>query len=360
MPEIPIRNLYYLFLYAWDRFPEGRHLEVGLDLSPNLPNLLSRVLISVTRSLLRRGLDRGYNNIVDLPASPRGRFLLGDTIKRNSLVSGRLVCAFDDLSVDVPHNRVLKAALQKLIRSPETNAELVKEMRDLEKRMAGVTPLPLSRELFRPLQLTRNSGHYGLLMQVCEMVLILALPDQRGAGSRFVDILKDEERMSMIFEKFVSNFYRHEQTAFSVSSEVITWEAECLTPEQAGYLPYMVTDVTLRSPSRTIVIDAKFYRQTFVNRHDGRPKIRSNHLYQLQAYIRNMEPRGGSDAAADGVLLYPSVDGKELRLDMLLARHRVRVWTLDLSQPWQHVHNQLLNLIGISTSPIESNMPSSD
>jgi 5-methylcytosine-specific restriction enzyme subunit McrC len=289
--QIPIRNLYYLFLYAWDRFPEGRHVNVGLDLSPDLPNLLSRVLISGTRSLLRRGLDRGYDNVVEVPASPRGRFLFGETIKRNSLISGRLVCAFDDLSVDIPHNRVLKAALQKLMRSPDVSNELANEMRGLDKRLAGVTSMPLSRELFRPLQLSRNSGHYGLLMRVCEMVLELALPEEGGTGSRFADILEDEERMSTIFESFVRNFYRQEQTSFSVGSEVITWEAECHIPDQASYLPTMVTDVTLRSPLRTIVIDAKFYRQTLVNRHGGRPKIRSDHLYQLQAYMRNMERR---------------------------------------------------------------------
>jgi hypothetical protein len=76
----------------------------------------------------------------------------------------------------------------------------------------------------------------------------------------------------------VRNFYKQEQTSFSVCSEVITWEAECLFPEQASYLPSMVTDVTLRSPLRTIVIDVKFYRRMLVNRRGGRPKIRANHI----------------------------------------------------------------------------------
>jgi 5-methylcytosine-specific restriction enzyme subunit McrC len=231
------------------------------------------------------------------------------------------------------------------MRSPDISNELANEMRGLEKRLAGVTGMPLSRELFRPLQLSRNSGHYGLLMRICEMVLELTLPEEGGMGSRFADILEDEERMSTIFESFVRNFYRQEQISFSVGSEVIAWESECPIPDQASYLPSMVTDVTLRSPLRTIVIDAKFYRQTLVSRHGGRPKIRSDHLYQLQTYMRNMERRGGIDADADGVLLYPSVDGEELRLDMRLASHRVRVWSLDMSLPWKHVHDQLLHLI---------------
>ena len=57
---IPVRNLYYLFLYAWDRFSEGRQIDVGSDTSPDLPNLLARVLVSGVRRQFRRGLDKGY------------------------------------------------------------------------------------------------------------------------------------------------------------------------------------------------------------------------------------------------------------------------------------------------------------
>jgi 5-methylcytosine-specific restriction enzyme subunit McrC len=232
------------------------------------------------------------------------------------------------------------------MRSPDICIEQSNEIRALEKRMAGVTLKPLSRDLFRPLQLTRNNGHYGFLMQVCEMVLELALPEKDGIGSRFVDVLENEVRMSDIYEKFVRNFYRTEQNFFSVGREEINWDTGSLDPQQASYLPTMRTDVTLRSPFRTIVIDAKFCQETLVSYLGGRPKIQSGHLYQLLAYLRNMEKLVGPDADADGVLLYPSVNGTELRLDMLLAGHRVRVWSIDMSQPWQHVHDQLLDLIG--------------
>ena len=347
MGQIPIRNLYYLFLYAWDRFPEGKAVNVGTDSGPDLPNLLARVLVSVTRNLMRRGLDRGYQGIVEELDAPRGRFLLGETVKRNSLIAGRIVCAHDDLSTDVPHNRILKAALRTLARSPDVAPNLTVDLIALCRDMNEVTDLPLSRDLFRPLQLSRNSGHYGLLMKVCEMVLVLALPDDKGQSSRFLDIMEDEQRMSVIFETFVRNFYRHEQIKFSTGSKVIEWDAFCAEPGHARYLPEMLTDVTLRSPDRTIVIDAKFYKQTLVSRMGGQPKIRSSHLYQLLTYMKNMERLSGADGEAEGVLLYPSVDGQELRLEFQLAGHRARVWSLDLMRPWQEIHNQLLSLVGL-------------
>ena len=50
-PRIPIRNIYYIFLYAWNRFEQGKDIPVGADESPDLINLLARVLLHGVRHL---------------------------------------------------------------------------------------------------------------------------------------------------------------------------------------------------------------------------------------------------------------------------------------------------------------------
>jgi len=142
------------------------------------------------------------------------------------------------------------------------DVSLAAELNSLRAKLGGVTEVALSKQLFKQLQLSRNISHYSLLMKICELVRELLLPKEGGRGSRFADILRDEERMSFIFEAFVRNFYRREQNQFSVGSEVIPWDMSPDSVGHAAYLPSMLTDVTLRSPTRTIVIDAKFYHQT--------------------------------------------------------------------------------------------------
>jgi|GEM_PF-3543589 len=39
----------------------------------------------------------------------------------------------------------------------------------------------------------------------------------------------------------------------------------------------------------------------------GQSSVHSVHLYQIYAYLRNLERRGGPDAQAEGILLYPAV-----------------------------------------------------
>ena len=343
---IPIRNLYYLFLYAWDRFSEGSATEVGSDVGPDLPNLLAKVLASGMRRQLRRGLDRTYVGLVDELTQPRGKFLLQDTVRRGGLALGRAVCSFDELSTDTLPNQIVKAAVRRLHYSPEITADLAIELRRLNARLEGVTRIPLTSAAFRRLQVTRNQSQYGLLMDVCRLVMELSLPDEGGVGHRFKNILEDEVRMSAVFERFVRNFYRLEQNRYSVAAETIAWPAACVIPGHSGYLPEMITDVTLRSPNRMIIIDAKFYKQTFAsNRFGGGEKVRSGHLYQLQSYLEH-SPKTAHETVAEGVLLYPSTDGAEIDLAFQLPRQRLRVCTVDLGKPWQDVHSRLLSIAG--------------
>jgi 5-methylcytosine-specific restriction enzyme subunit McrC len=240
---------------------------------------------------------------IDELAAPRGRFLLAEAVKGSSFNKGRLVYQFDELNPDVIHNRILKAALVTLMRSEAIEASLVAELNDLRAKLGGVTEIPLSKHLFKQLQLSRNIRQYGLLMKIREMLCDLLLPEERGRNSRFADILQDEERMSAIFEAFIRNFYRREQTLFSVGSEVIPWDMGPAPSGHTAYLPAMLTDITRRSPIRTVVIDAKFYRQTLVSYWGGQSKVRSAHLYQLMSYLMNTAKRGGPDAYAEGLLL---------------------------------------------------------
>jgi len=128
---IPIRNLYYLFLYAWARFPGGAVGETGIDKSPDLPNLFAKLLSAGTRRLFRRGLDRGYKAFTDELAGPRGRLRLDRMVKETTQRRGTAVCDFDELTHDVLHNQVLKATLTSLAGCSDVEKEIRHDLRSL-------------------------------------------------------------------------------------------------------------------------------------------------------------------------------------------------------------------------------------
>ena len=216
---IPIRNLYYLFLYAWARFPGGAMGEVGIDESPDLPNLFAKLLSAGTRRLFRRGLDRGYKTFTEELAGPRGRLRLDRMVKEMTQLRGTAVCDFDELTHDVLHNQVLKATLTDLACCSDVEKETRHDLRSLARRFHDVADIRLSASCFRRIVVSRNNREYIFLMRLCEFVFWSLMPDERGATARFQQVLDDEVRMSAVFEDFLRNFFQLHRTEYRVRAE---------------------------------------------------------------------------------------------------------------------------------------------
>jgi 5-methylcytosine-specific restriction enzyme subunit McrC len=348
---IPIRNLYYLFSYAWEHFPEGGAVEVGVDDCPDLPNLFARLLVNGTNRLLRRGLDRGYRSFVEETRAPRGKMVLDAIIKGQTLRRGAVVCAFDELTVDVLHNQLVKATALQLAKAKGLSRGLAHELRLLGRRMDGVSDIRPQSSLFPRVQLSRNTGQYGPLLKLCEIIVRNLLPEEDGDVSRFASILDDGPQMSTVFEEFLRSFYRLEQSRFhSVGVETLKWDGYSVTDAGGAHLPGMITDITLRSRDRTVVIDAKFYREALVGGY-GAPKVHSGNLYQMLAYLQHTAK--ATMTPVDGILIYP-LNGAPLRLHYRLLGFDVQVVTVDLTEPWPAIHDQLLNLLSFDPASASS------
>lgn len=340
--SIPIRNLYYLFCYAWERFPEGEHVEVGVDECPDVLNLFGRLLVNGVNRLLRRGLDRGYRPFVEETRAPRGRMVLDEIVKTQSLRRGAVICAYDELTVDVLHNRLLKGTAIQLSGAVGVEPRLAHELRLAAKRMDGVAAIKPTAGMFSRVQLSRNTGQYAPLLRLCEIIVRKRLPDQNGDDARFASIIDDDVLMSTVFEEFLRNFYRIEHTRFrSVAAETLKWDGYAVTEVSRPHLPNMITDITLRSSDRVVVMDAKFHKEVLAGGL-GVEKAKSANLYQLLTYLQHTAKT--TTAPVDGILLYP-VTQRPIHLHYHLLGHHVQIATIDLTQSWPDIHSSLIDIL---------------
>jgi 5-methylcytosine-specific restriction enzyme subunit McrC len=209
--EIPIENVYYLFCYAWGRFPEGRAIGVGAVESPEICDLFASVLVRGINRLMRRGLDRGYTEIQDDMTGVRGRIVLADTLRRVLLRFGRANCRFDDLTYNILNNQIIKATITRLSVMDQVETTLRHELSQLKRLFSEVTDVVLCNSSFRRVQLSRNNGNYDLLIKICNLVHSALLPHEKGRGSKFSDTLENETLMWDVFQAFVLNFFKSEQ-----------------------------------------------------------------------------------------------------------------------------------------------------
>jgi 5-methylcytosine-specific restriction enzyme subunit McrC len=181
------------------------------------------------------------------------------------------------------------------------------------------------------------------------------MPDRSGEGpSWFRDVLSDDNYMDAVFEEFIRNFYSMKQSYFTVGRSHPKWNA---TAEDRDllFLPAMTTDVTLSSASRMIIIDAKYYRDALqTHTLHGTRKVYSSHLYQLLAYLHGTT-KTRDDQIVEGMLVYP-VGEQAVDLRFKIDAYSVRIYTLNLAQPWYSIESDLLNLIDPPTGPYASSV----
>lgn len=341
--DIPITNIYYLLCYAWDALEESDKLaEVDNSDSPELVELFARVLNSGTRRLLRRGLDRGYLPHEGHIPGIRGKLAVTETLCRDLLSRGRAACVWDDLEYDTLPNQILKTTLELLYHDGKISESTRADIHDLLRWLSPVQSIQLRSEHFRRIQLHRNNRIYAFLLHVCEFIHEHWLPEESGGQRCFRDFVRDG--LPELFEKFVFNFYQHELGPdWHVSSPVIHWQMSAFNPEADRFVPRMETDVCLRGPARSIILDTKFYASALKQSAFGEPKLPAPNLYQLYTYLRQKSADPGWEQA-EGVLLYPRTT-QTIAVEFTTHGHRIRALTLDLAEPWKQIHNALYEVV---------------
>ena len=340
---IPVRNIYYLLCYAWDRLEERDTVDVGPVGGDNVLDLLAKVLINGLTHLLKRGLDRGYVSVEEETRCLRGKVDLTVSVKRDLLRQGQAHCVYDDLSHDVPHNQILLSTLSLLLWSDDLDGQIREACQGMRRRLQGVSEIPLTHLSFRSVQLSRQTNLYDFLLKTCELIVDNLLPTEDSGQSRFREFEQDEVRMRLLFEAFVRNFYKREQDTYRVGIEWIDWAAEPGDEESARLLPKMKTDVSLESSDRYLILDTKFTPNA-LRTHYGRESLHSPNLYQMHAYISNKRRMLPSDIDLTGILLYPAV-GSNHDLRYIFEGMEMRVATVDLSTEPSAIHDRLLQII---------------
>lgn len=349
--KIPIQNIYYLLCYAWNRLEERDVVNVaGIEIN-NLVDLLAKVLSSGVERLLRQGLDRGYLDYREDTRCLRGKLLLSPTIKRNLQIKAQVHCEFDELDYNVIHNQILKTTMHHLIRVENIDCQLRERLIGIYYRFAEVDEIELSKMAFRRVQLHRNNSFYLFLIKICELVYENLLPSETPGKSRFRDFFQDDDKqMAALFENFVRNFYKIETSGFRVGREDIFWQAEVSDNMAINFLPKMVTDISIVGQGYKVVMDAKFYKDALSTHYDTE-KIHSQHIYQIFAYIKNLEKQGGVNTNCTGVLLYPTTD-KDLNLSYKMDNHKLMIHTINLNQDWRLIDQDLKRLLELSRPDI--------
>ena len=353
MKNIPILNVYYLLCYAWGRVQERDTARLAtLGRLSTVQDLLGKVLAGGVNHLFRRGIDRGYVERHEDLAGIRGKLAVSETAKRALRARARAACEFEELSVDILPNRILRSSLHGLLgRRVTLDRHVRADVRSAFRRLDGISRTRLKRNTFGQVQLGGNRRLYHFLLSVCRLLYESSLVDETAGRTAFRDFRRDEATMWALFEQFVTGFYQREQRVYRVNpgGRRIQWvDPAWATDADRARIPVMDADVILESPERRIILDTKYYTNALA-RGRGRAagKLHSGNLYQLLAYVRNRQATRPDGPPHEGILLYPQVGEEALRADVRLEGFRIQARTVNLDQDWRLIHAEMLETVGV-------------
>lgn len=340
--EIPIQNIYYLLCYAWNKLEEQKVVNVDATDCTNIVDLFAKVLINGCTRLLKRGFDRNYIGFSEDLKGIKGKLDFGESVKRSLIIRAMAHCDYDEFHFNVLHNQILKTTISKLIKIKDLDKDLRIQLINIYRRFFEVDEIHITNSAFNRVILHRNNYFYDFLLKICRIIFDNILIDEKTGKYAFKDFLRDKKKMASVFEHFVRNFYSKEQSIFTSTYELIDWDASVIEGS-IDLLPIMRTDISLQSSERKIIIDTKYYIEALGTYWD-KQSIRSPHLYQLHAYLKNIEKKGGVNQNCEGVLLYPTVQ-KELDEKYQIPGHKIMAKSLNLNQPWQGIYKDLMSII---------------
>ena len=350
--RIPVRNLWLLMLYASDLFRMRGTGTVALEDSPDdLPDLIAEMLARAVELRQRRHLSFGYRSREARLNRVRGRIDVLTTERHQLLDRGLVACRFDELTVDTPRNRFVRAALEAISRIVRRK-EVAHRCRSLASGMkamgvSGETPTRAQMSMER---FGRNDADDRFMLAAAKLAFDLTLPTE-GAGSNVLSLPDREETwVRRLFERAVGGFYDvvlSPQGWHVQCGKKLEWQVEAESAGVGKILPMMKTDVVLdhAASGQRIVIDTKF-NSIVTSGWYREETLRSGYVYQIYAYLHSQVGRG--DALADcasGLLLHPSI-GHAVDETVVIQGQSIRFATVDLSAPSTDIRNQLLHLSG--------------
>jgi 5-methylcytosine-specific restriction enzyme subunit McrC len=350
--RIPVRNLWLLMLYASDLFRTRGIGAAGLEDSPEeLPDLVAEMLAQAVEVRQSRHLSLGYRSRAAPLSRVRGRIDILTTERHQLLDRGLVACRFDELTVDTPRNRFVRAALEKVSRIVRRK-DVALRCRCLASGMKamGVSGEAPTRAQMSMERFGRNDAGDRFMVAAAKLAFDLALPTEEAGTNMFSLPDREATWVRRLFERAVGGFYTvvlGPQGWHVQCGKKLDWQIENRSEGIDKIFPSMRTDVILDHPAsgQRIVIDTKFASIVTTGWY-REETLRSGYVYQIYAYLRSQVGRGDLLAdGASGLLLHPAI-GQTVDETVVIQGQAIRFATVDLAAASAEIRKQLLHLCG--------------
>ena len=198
-PRLPIERVLFLVSYALDPKAWLEH-SVEVDRDDDLLEAIIPAFAYHVRVALRRGLLHGYRRTDESETTIRGRIRFADQIRARPGQLLPVEITYDDFTPDILENRLLRAAIERILQLPLRRRTTRQTMLGLREQFATIT-----HERFAPRSVpepvwTRLNGRYRPAVSLARLIIQGASLDLYADRLTATGVVLD---MAKVFEDFV-------------------------------------------------------------------------------------------------------------------------------------------------------------
>lgn len=285
MPKEKVRLSRLLFLLGYAINPGFRPEDVVGEEKDDLFAVLGESLTRHCERALDRGALNGYVHVEEALRTIRGRIRVGDQMTRRPGMLLPLEVSYDDFTVDIPENRILRAAVRLMMQVPRLSEEVRERLAHLDSKLDGVSALQFGAPLPAWTE-SRLNERYVPALRLAEIIL-RNMSAEAGLGQQVVASFV--VNMATVFENFVTIALQEALDMYPGETHG-QYEAELDEPE-AGYrrrdrVKMYVDIVHSVNDEPAIVFDAKYKAAS------GSDVYPNADYYQMLAYCTALKVRG--------------------------------------------------------------------
>lgn len=287
---------------------------------PLLEVFLAEFLRTVEH-IVKRGLRSDYSNKQDNLFALRGKLLMAPHLRQNRFRADRFFTEQDEFSTDRPENRLLHAALRRvlMLSASQANQQLARELQFVFADVPASAQPSIDFQLVR---LDRGMGHYADALAWVRLILDEESPVTGTGGHQATSLLFP---MEAVFEAFVAkHLARQLARPLMLKSQA---RSHHLVRHRGQNWFRLKPDLLIQEASRdALVLDTK-WKLLDGMKANGTDKygLSQSDFYQLQAYGQSY-----LDGQGAVVLIYPKTAAFDRPLPVFEfpTLKRLQLWVL--------------------------------
>lgn len=339
---VKVKNVYGMLAYAFGVLNEKGNQKIKTEEFKNIYDLFATILVNGVTSQLKKGLNKEYILEKQVLCNLKGKINICDSIKYNTMQNHKMICEYDEFSINSYMNQIIKTTFLQLLKTEKLKKEYKIKIKKIILFFKDINEINYKTIDWSRLKYNRNNITYKMIMNVCYLVLKGLLLTEEKGENQFMTFI-DDQRMCILYEKFVKEYYRKHFPKLKATALHIDWNVG--ENEVIGLLPDMKTDITLTYKEKILIIDTKYYGQTLQNNSLYNKKtIINNNINQIFTYVKNKDKSNTGNV--EGMLLYAKTDEEIIPNQVnIIGNNKFTIRTLDLTNDFETVMEQLDNIV---------------